>query len=105
MWNVENQTSIQKYTVERSDDGKNFMGILSVKASHVDAYSKRDLSPLKTNNYYRIVASTFAGENHFSEELKVSEIESTQGSVSIFPNPATGGQINIRFKDVPQGRF
>ena len=49
-WKVENETNMQLYTIERSENGRNFSGIITadplLNNGGSSTYSSNDLSPL-----------------------------------------------------------
>jgi hypothetical protein len=104
-WNVENESSMQKYRVEKSLDGNNFTSVADVAAGNKGAakYDFTDINPSFGNNYYRINSITKDGNATYSQIVKVSIASAS--SISIFPNPLTKGIINLQFTNAPAGKY
>ena len=104
-WNVENESDMQKYQVEKSLDGNNFTSIADVAADNksVNKYDFTDKNPVYKNNYYRIRCITKDGKSIYSQIVKVSV--GSGGSVSVFPNPIAQGTINIKFSNESAGTY
>jgi hypothetical protein len=104
-WNVENESSMQKYRVEKSVDGNNFTSVADVAAGNKGAtkYDFTDINPSFGNNYYRINSITKDGNATYSQIVKVSIASAS--SISIFPNPLTKGIINLQFTNAPAGKY
>lgn len=104
-WNVENESGMKKYQVEKSLDGNNFTSIAEVAAVNksVNNYDFTDKSPIDKNNYYRIRCITKDGISTYSQIVKVS-VESAS-SVTVFPNPIVQGAINLQFTNEAAGSY
>jgi hypothetical protein len=88
-WSVSNEIDMNKYVVERSNDGRNFE-----KVGEVLALNKGENHYQFTNNnvvagtyYYRVLSVDKTGKIAYSQILKVSS--QTKLSVSLYPNPAS----------------
>lgn len=92
-WKVDQESSIDNYEVQRSDDGINFVKIGSVNAVNSPvpySYTFTDQSLSKSFYYYRIkiVEKSVAGE--YSSVLLLKTNQPSNGiAVKIFPNPVT----------------
>ena len=107
-WKVENEMNMQQYTVERSEDARNFNGIITVDPLVNNGgnaiYLKNDISPLAKDNFYRIKALSFGGQVQYSSIVKVAPVKSTPG-ISVYPNPVTGNTVQLEFIGQPVGRY
>jgi hypothetical protein len=88
-WSVSNEIDMNKYVVERSNDGRNFE-----KVGEVLALNKNENNYQFTNNnvaagtyYYRVASIEKGGKTIYSQILKVSS--QTKLTVSAYPNPAS----------------
>lgn len=88
-WSVSNEIDMNKYVVERSNDGRNFE-----KVGEVLALNKNENNYQFTNNnvvagtyYYRVASIEKGGKTTYSQILKVSS--QTKLTVSAYPNPAS----------------
>lgn len=107
-WKVENETGLKGYTIERSADGRNFEGILSVDPASNSGgsamYAKIDLGAYRAENYYRIKATSYNGIQQFSQIVKVAP-EKNSSSFEIFPNPVTERKVNLAFNNLEPGMY
>ncbi len=107
-WKVENETGLKGYTIERSADGRNFEGILTVEPAMNNGgsamYTQIDLGAYRFENYYRIKATSYNGMLQLSPIVKVAPEKNT-GSFEIFPNPVTDRKINLAFNDIEPGMY
>ena len=88
-WSVSNEIDMNKYVVERSNDGRNFETV-----GEVLALNKNENNYHITNNnvvagtyYYRLVSVDKTGKTTYSQMLKVNN--QAKLSVSVYPNPAS----------------
>jgi len=94
-WSTAMETNNRYFTVERSDDGKNWQAIRTIdgagNSSTLHTYSITDKLLGKTVSYYRLMLTTFDGENTYSAIIAVGKcgIDLT-GSFTLYPNPSTG---------------
>ena len=105
-WNVENEINIHHYDVERSNDGSFFNQIATQTAISNNggraSYSYIDNHPETLANYYRVKAISQDGQIQYSAIVKVASI-TTSPSISISPNPATGGKVQVIFSNQQAG--
>jgi hypothetical protein len=113
-WSAMNEEDIVKYEVERSADGILFTGIITTDANKnadsLSLYTKTDISPLATENYYRIKATRNDGVLLFSNVVKVEAVRDEalvagEGSISVYPNPVAGKLMKLEFKNQPVGKY
>ncbi|MEO7141580.1 MAG: T9SS type A sorting domain-containing protein [Ferruginibacter sp.] len=100
-WHVENEIAIEKYEVERSNDGRNFQ-MINIAMPSVAAYGNyqfTDLNPIATNNFYRIKATSQSGLVQFSAVVKVKALE-TSSQLAVYPTLISDKKINIFFNDI-----
>ncbi len=107
-WRVENETSMQLYTIERSADGINFYGIITAdpilnNGSRAE-YSRNDLSVLSGDNFYRIKAHSLSGLLQYSSIVKVAELKDSP-AFSVYPNPVKGKIIQLHSINQPPGKY
>ena len=103
-WKIATDANIQKFIVERSADGKNFIGAATIaaeKRSSLSSYSWTDEQPFYNVNYYRIKALSLSGEIKYSAVVKVKVLSILQHTTfNIYPNPATTSVQLIFFKTI-----
>ena len=105
-WNVENQSSMKQYEVERSVDGKNFTQIAEVAANNNSSasYNWLDENAAQGNNYYRIRSVDVNGKTEYSSIVK-AQISNVSVSIKIYPNPAVDAKVNIQLVNQPAGVY
>jgi hypothetical protein len=107
-WKVENETNMQLYTVERSENGRDFTGIITagpiVNNGGSASYSRKDLSPLAKDNFYRIMAQSMDGRIQNSAIVKLAPLKSKNG-INIYPNPVIDKTIQLHFYEQPTGTY
>ncbi len=87
-WTASSETGTVRYTVQKSNDSKNFTDVATIKGTQlpVNNYS---YSEAATNGavFYRIKALEVSGSVSYSETVLVKN--ENQFGFSIYPNPAT----------------
>ncbi len=107
-WNTENEMNIQSFSIEHSTDGTHFMEIHSQAPAATPGgsalYNYVDTHAISANNYYRISSNSSNGQKQYTPIVKVNPVGAA-GEVSIYPNPVTGGNLNLRFANEPTGIY
>jgi len=97
-WSTASEQSSSEFVVQRSNNGRDFTSIGSVKAAENSTstinYSFLDANSLKGSNFYRIKINNNSGSSNFSKVVLISNAESSQLFLS--PNPAKD-VINVQF--------
>ena len=107
-WNTENEVSIQSFSIEHSTDGTRFTEI-NIQAPTATLggsalYNYIDTRAVSGNNYYRISSNSPNGLKQYTPIVKVNPVGSGS-EISIYPNPVTGGNLNLRFSNEPKGIY
>src|SRR6476620_4996730 len=107
-WTSHTETNIDRYEIERSEDGQNFVkqGVVDAKGNNstTQLYEWLDQSPLTGRNLYRIKVVEKSGEVKYTAIVKV-EIARTAGSITVYPNPVKGNRFTINLKNMEKGRY
>ncbi len=103
-WKVANEINLSKYVVMKSTDGNNFTDLTDVPANGGTDYFAPDKNPVSGYNYYRIRSVDRDGAQAYSEIAKVWMGNNKQ-SLSVFPNPVVNGMVNLRFENMPSGKY
>lgn len=102
-WTTSQETNAVKYSIQKSDDGRNFTDIASLKGTLLttNSYSYKDAIAKNGTFYYRIKAIELSGSITYSEIAQIKN-ESAIG-FSIYPNPASSDEIkmNLSSKILP----
>lgn len=107
-WKIENQLKDDHYEIERSADGKHFTRVNAetILENDQSIYQFTDSNPLKGINYYRVIAVNSNGNKNNSEIVKANmNDEENSPSISIYPNPVSGDNINIEVKHIDEGLY
>ncbi len=90
-WSTLTEQNVDRYAIERSEDGSNYIEIGSVKAKGnstvKQSYSFTDLKPMSGNNVYRIRSVDHDGKFSYSE-ARTLNFGLIKNSISVSPNPA-----------------
>ena len=93
-WETASELNNDKFEIERSINGTEFVKIGEVKGSgtsqKLNTYSFRDLAPSNGVNYYRLKQLDLNGNSEFSE-VRVVKFDLKDVVFNIYPNPATDG--------------
>ena len=106
-WKMFNELSISRYEVEKSTDGYNFTKVnTAVAASVYDSasYAGADAKFEQGVNFYRIKNINLNGSAGYSQVVKV-DVDLLINTISVYPNPATGGAFNLQLANQPQGKY
>ena len=105
-WNVENESGIQQYEIEKSADGINFSktGIVPALNKGAANYEWTDEQPFEGYNYYRIRSVGRDGKINYAAIVKV-QIGKITANISVAPNPVADGFIHLQFKNQPPGIY
>ncbi len=96
-WTTTNELNADKYMVERSADGINYLSIGIVSAinnSNTNNYNLTDQQPISGLNYYRLKMFDRDGSFRYSPVRKIN-FNNTGDDITVFPNPVVDGKIFI----------
>ncbi|HEX8277414.1 MAG TPA: T9SS type A sorting domain-containing protein, partial [Segetibacter sp.] len=107
-WNVQEETAVEMYEVEKSINGQRFekAGVVAVKANRnsIEVYSWYDEHVHDGNNFYRVKCIEKTGAIKYSSVVSVN-IKKNEKSITIFPNPVSGNTINVRMDNIEKGIY
>ena len=107
-WKVENEINLQRYEIQRSEDGQHFNSIGHTSASANNggsaAYLYRDETASGFTNFYRIKAISNDGQIQYSNIVKVDPVKMTAG-ITVYPNPVEDNIITVRFNNQKSGNY
>lgn len=106
-WNVQNESNIRRYEVEKSADGRSFskLGeIGSPRNQGSNSYHITDPAPAAGMNFYRIKSIEQTGRSQYSSIVKVLVQDNNKG-ISVYPNPVTGNIIHLYFSNQAAGNY
>ncbi len=103
-WSTASELNNDRFEVERSTDGREYMPIGNVKGHGTTEKSMQyefvDYAPKNGQNYYRLKQIDFDGQAHYSEVLNLN-VTGLTFKVNMYPNPVrdflqvttTGGKV------------
>lgn len=101
-WTTASETGNAFFAIERSSDGKHFMLLNTMagagNAIDVNEYHYLDQKPLSGTSYYRLKQTDVNGIYSYSP-VKVIQLDTVSPEIRIFPNPVSGGQIEVLYYD------
>lgn len=105
-WQTESEVNVDKYEVERSNNGIVFKKIGTVQAENKSkaSYSLVDAEEISADRYYRVKAVEKSQNIKYSRIVKVKAGVSA-GTISVVPNPISGNSINIVFSNMEEGQY
>ncbi len=106
-WQVENETGIEKYVVEKSLDGTTFMGLNEISATHAgitNAYISVDKQQEKNTVFYRVKAVSRDGKLQYSSVAGINAGDISAGII-IYPNPVQNKLLQIQFNLPEAGQY
>jgi len=98
-WKVNNNSSIETFSLERSTDRVHFTNILqSIPSNNMATatYNAIDANYNKGDNFYRVKAVGSLGNAQYSQILKING-NGKETEFTIYPNPVTGNKIYLFF--------
>ncbi|RYE15224.1 MAG: T9SS type A sorting domain-containing protein [Sphingobacteriales bacterium] len=107
-WVVAEEMHITHYNVERSTDGRSFKTVGRVaaggNASGSAAYDYTDVLTDASLVFYRITGQDKDGRHNYSKIVQ-TDAAIAAASLSSWPNPLTGPQLQVKISGVAQGNY
>lgn len=106
-WKVENESELDKYEIQRSFDGINFLkiGVVNAKENAPLPYNWTDSNLTASSNYcYRIKIIDGFGKGEFSDIANVY-IYNKKDDISIYPNPIYNDHISFKCSFLKKGIY
>ncbi len=105
-WQVDNQSGIASYDVEKSASGIDFFKSASISSDSALSgnYEWIDEGPATGYNYYRIRSIATNGSAIYSNVVK-AYISSGTSRIVIYPNPISGNMVHLRLENEPAGNY
>nr|WP_294897606.1 T9SS type A sorting domain-containing protein [uncultured Pedobacter sp.] len=101
-WQTASESNNSFFTISKSQDGKNFAQLATVKSKEDNgaSYSAIDFSPFVGTTYYKLSQTDYNGT---TEELGVRTVKLAslkKEGFSVYPNPVKDGVLNIKNLDL-----
>ena len=109
-WNTENENNINYYTIEHSVDAVNFSTVTQQLPTANNFgnpyYNFLHAGAVAGNNWYRVKSNAINGSVQYTSIVKLGPVAFVEKpSITIYPNPATKGTVNIYFTKKPTGTY
>lgn len=106
-WEVQNETGVQRYVVEKSADMRLFEEVSSSFANNKgsETYSSTDIAPFEGDSFYRIKIIEKTGAVSYTEVVKARLAKETKAAFSIYPNPVKDRKVTVQMVDLPRGQY
>jgi hypothetical protein len=97
-WKTASETNNNYFTVSKSEDGKNFTTLTTIKSKEDNGanYETIDFNPIAGTSYYKLAHTDLDGK---TEELGIRSVKLAslkEESLSVYSNPVVNGIINIQ---------
>ena len=105
-WRATTETNVDRYEVEKSNDGRDFkfLGSVRPKSGITSDYNFTDTKPFTIENHYRIKTIDKSGETRYSKVVFIKFINLTEG-LHVYPNPILNGTITIQSINTAAGEY
>jgi hypothetical protein len=106
-WQVADESNIERYTIERAEDGQHFSTLGSVAATNTfgsHSYDYLDASPLPGTNYYRIRIEETTGSVRYSSIVTLKSDDNATQYISVQPNPVKNNVLQFE-TSLPAGAY
>jgi len=100
-WNAPSVNNISSFTIQRSNNGKDFVNLETVGSS-ITSYT--DFTSLSGKVYYRIRAINYNDEVSYSEAVSIL-ISTIKNNLNVYPNPVVGSSFNIELNHANIGKY
>ncbi len=107
-WTTQQESNIEKYEVEKSNNAQQFSYLASVPAkgnsSVILKYNLFDPNPFAGVNFYRIKTIDKSGQATYSEVIKLN-ISRGVTLLTVYPNPVKGNTIVLQMNNLQKGNY
>jgi hypothetical protein len=106
-WDVSSENGIEKYEVQRAEDGNGFTKLGEVSASGNNtpgSYQWIDNNPVTGANHYRIRLVKDDGSVFFSKTV-TAILGEEKPELKIYPNPVQNYEMNVQFMNLEKGKY
>lgn len=105
-WSVGTENKVNRYEIERSQNGIDFTKVTEVSANGSASYNATDNHPPVGVNYYRLVSIDNDGTIAVYAAIQTVKVTSLAGeSVQVYPNPVKGNVINLTLNGYAAGNY
>ncbi len=108
-WTTENESATSHFLVERTTDGVTYTTIGTLPAAGYSESGKRlhysllDGDPVAGTALYRLQSVDLDGTFEYSNLVEVTLGERSALTLSVYPNPGRGSELNVQLGGLPGG--
>ena len=106
-WNVENEISIESYSLEHGTDGMNFNPLqefIPTNTTPTKRYTAIDYNVSKGDHFYRVKATSIGGKIQYSVIAKINSLDAGMG-LNIYPNPVINKMAQLQLASPVPGKY
>jgi len=103
-WEINNESDVRAYQVEKSNDGRIFSMLGSVPSSQQGNYAFND-ARFNATAYYRVVAQLKDGASRISNTVVLKKDAADDHRFVLYPNPVKAQSVNLLLSNLPQGNY
>ncbi|MEO7209591.1 MAG: T9SS type A sorting domain-containing protein [Chitinophagaceae bacterium] len=108
-WTSLNEINIDKYTVERSGDAVNYIGLGNVTARDnnepENKYALTDSKPLNGSNFYRVKVWEKDGVTSYTNTVKINFSDNNPNGFRVYPNPVQNKHFTLDLNNMAAGKY
>lgn len=108
-WTSLHEINIEKYTVERSGDAVNFIGLGNVAARDnnepENKYAFTDTKPMNGSNFYRVKIWEKDGATSYTNTVKINFADNYSYGFRVFPNPVLNKHFTLDMNQLTAGKY
>ncbi len=108
-WTSLNEINIDKYTVERSGDAVNYIGLGNVTARDnnepENKYAFTDSKPLNGSNFYRVKVWENDGATSYTNTVKINFSDNNPNGFRVYPNPVQNKHFTLDMNNLAAGKY
>ena len=105
-WSVGTEDNVNRYEVERSQNGVDFVKVAAIIANGSSSYQTTDSNPQVGDNYYRLVTIDNDGSRSQYGTIGVVRVGSLAvQNIQVYPNPVKGNEVKVSLGNAAVGIY
>ncbi|MCW3108497.1 MAG: Cadherin domain protein, partial [Segetibacter sp.] len=108
IWKTTSEINIERFEVEKSNNGNGFIKVADVKASGSGAnstsYGWLDKNYYAGNNFYRLKMVDRNGDWKYSSVIRIN-LSAKGAFIKVTPNPVRNKTLGLQLNNISQGRY
>ena len=103
-WTVQDPGDCKQFIIQRSNNGIDFSNLSTINSNFSLGYNYKDAAPANGLNYYRILTSTQADQDLYSNIVKAS-LQQPLNQITMYPNPIKNNNVTVNLNQVIPGEY